>query len=96
MENCCIYSFYNSFLPVFVYSISNFIRENNSWSQLCFSPLLTEMSGKTPMSQVTRPRQTMEMTWAASRRSAMITLLSGSAAGTTLTTAPNSALKWRR
>ena len=29
MENCCIYSFYNSFLPVFVYSISNFIRENN-------------------------------------------------------------------
>ena len=63
---------------------------------LCFSPLLTEMSGKTPMSQVTRPRQTMEMTWAARRRSAMITLLSVSAAGTTLTTAPNSALKWRR
>ena len=63
---------------------------------MCFSPLLTEMSGKTPMSQVTRPRQTMEMTWAASRRSAMITLLSVSAAGTTLLTAPNSALKWRR
>ena len=43
---------------------------------MCFSPLLTEMSGKTPMSQVTRPRQTMEMTWAARRRSAMITLVS--------------------
>ena len=62
---------------------------------MCFSPLLTEMSGKTPMSQVTRPRQTMEMTWAARRRSAMVTLLSGSA-GTTLLTALNSALKWRR
>ena len=53
------------------------------------------MSGKTPMSQVTRPRQTMEMTWAASRRSAMITLLSAVSAATTLTSL-NSALKWRR